>query len=116
MPVTDEEKKEYGEFLTKEIVDPLGCLKVAGQEVIWHYTTGAALICIIETGVLHATQVSCLNDSTEVRYASNVFKSALLDLKTDKSIHDEEELFLAEIVRFTSSEPALPVHIPSAWL
>jgi DUF2971 family protein len=36
---------------------------------LYHYTTGENLICIIEGGELWSTQIACLNDTAEVRYA-----------------------------------------------
>jgi len=35
--------------------------------IVWHYTSGPGLISIIESGTLYSTQVSCLNDATEIR-------------------------------------------------
>src|SRR5260221_7987449 len=36
---------------------------------LYHYTTGETLIRIIEAGKLLSTQIGCLNDTAEVRYA-----------------------------------------------
>ncbi len=36
---------------------------------LYHYTTGETLIRIIESGKLWSTQIGCLNDTAEVRYA-----------------------------------------------
>src|ERR1700732_5202949 len=36
---------------------------------LYHYTTGDNLIRIIESGKLWSTQITCLNDTAEVRYA-----------------------------------------------
>ena len=35
---------------------------------LYHYTTGTALIQIVKSGELWSTQLSCLNDVTELRY------------------------------------------------
>lgn len=35
---------------------------------VWHYTDGAGLVGILETGQIHFTQISCLNDALEHRY------------------------------------------------
>ena len=37
---------------------------------LYHYTTGENLINIITSGELWATHVACLNDATEIRYAT----------------------------------------------
>ena len=39
--------------------------------------TGSTLISIFESMSLYSTQLSCLNDSTELRYASRHFQQAL---------------------------------------
>jgi hypothetical protein len=48
------------------------------DETVWHYTRGESLIPIIDSGTLFATQASCLNDATELRYASRLLKEYLL--------------------------------------
>jgi hypothetical protein len=47
------------------------------EAIAWHYTSGPALISIIESGTIFATQVSCLNDATEIRYAATGLREAL---------------------------------------
>jgi hypothetical protein len=44
--------------------------------VLWHYTSGAALIDIIKSGTLYATQIACVNDTTEFRYSIELLKDA----------------------------------------
>jgi hypothetical protein len=114
MPVTEDEKKQYGDFVRANAV-ALGGLDVKPDQHIWHYTTGSALISIIQSGELYATQVSCLNDSTEVLYASNVLRNAFLNLQPE-SFSGEEAQLLTEIVKNgLSSTGQLPSHIPSRW-
>lgn len=45
--------------------------------VLWHYTDGTALIAIVETGSLWATQLSCLNDYSELSYAMRLVRREL---------------------------------------
>jgi hypothetical protein len=52
----------------------------APDKVVWHYTNGDGLIGIIESGSIFATQISCLNDSTEIRYSAMRLREALLAL------------------------------------
>jgi hypothetical protein len=82
------------------------------QEIIWHYTSGDALLGIVETGTLYATQVSCLNDSTEIRYAARLVRDAFMNVRSDT---EEESRFLERIVKATVEEPAAPTNLPSAW-
>ena len=45
-------------------------------EVVWHYTTGQGLLNILESKALWATQVSCLNDTSEYGFGSDILFSA----------------------------------------
>ncbi len=78
MPVQQEDLRAYDEFLVKQL-DVLGSV-FKEDKTLWHYTTGAGLQGILESGTIYATQVACLNDSTEIRYASSLFKKALISL------------------------------------
>jgi hypothetical protein len=40
---------------------------------LYHYTTGENLLHIIQSGELWATQAACLNDTTELIYATEEF-------------------------------------------
>jgi hypothetical protein len=46
-----EEAKEYTDFVIGQ-ANALKLIQVNPEEVVWHYTTGNALISIIETGTL----------------------------------------------------------------
>jgi hypothetical protein len=65
-----EEEAKSRVFFDQVIAD-LNCVipEAHYDEIVWHYTTGESLIEIIRTGSLFATQVACLNDTTELRYA-----------------------------------------------
>lgn len=58
------------------------------EQILWHYTTGAGLIGIVESGTIFPMQVSCLKDSTDGRYFSTRFRTALTEQL--KTIGDEE--------------------------
>jgi hypothetical protein len=114
MPLlTEEETKTYAAFITEQL-NSLGCLEVNLQDVVWHYTTGDALLSIVASDTLYATQVSCLNDSTELRYAAQLFRDAFLDLKNANTF-PEEAPYLERIIKTTAEEPALSPHLPSWW-
>jgi hypothetical protein len=76
MPVTEDEKRQYLEF-TKGIVGRLGSLDFRPDLTVWHYTNGAGLVGILQSGQIFATQVACLNDSTETLYAQRLYKAAV---------------------------------------
>lgn len=52
-------------------------------EVVWHYTTADGLLGILRTGTIYSTQVACLNDHTELNYGIDLFRIALLDLRSE---------------------------------
>jgi Protein of unknown function (DUF2971) len=74
--VTQDEFKAYTEFCTNQF-QVLGTPYVNPQEPLWHYTNGSALVEILRSGRLWSTQVSCLNDMTEVNYGSQMLGDAL---------------------------------------
>ena len=58
------DKDEYIKFVSDRL--PSFARPSSGE--VWHYTSGQALVAILNTGTLFSTQVSCLNDTLEQRY------------------------------------------------
>ena len=110
MPVTPEEQQKYIAF-AQGIVDRLKCLAVESTDIVWHYTSGDALISIVEAGILYSTQVACLNDSTEVLYATNLFREQLLALHGEGGLSSEETRFVENVIKNNTDQ----VKIPSDW-
>jgi hypothetical protein len=106
MPVTDEERSKYLNYVT-ELATKLKCLDVDKDERVWHYTTGDTLISILESGTLFATQVACLNDSTEVLYGSKLLREAFLALPPETATSEEERKLL-ERFKVDDSSPSEP--------
>jgi len=109
--ITSDEIQKYTTFIQEQI-NLLKVLEFNNQEVIWHYTSGDALLGVVETGTLYATQVSCLNDSTEIRYGEKLLRDAFMNIRTDAM---EEKVLLERIIRTTVEEPATPTNVGSAW-
>lgn len=80
MPVPNEEVQRYNAFVV-QLSRRLESVNIPLDTILWHYTTGAALTSIIETQSIFSTQVSCLNDATEIRYSSGLFRTALENLR-----------------------------------
>jgi len=106
--VTDTEKSRYYELVAAE-------LRSLAQPIpttpLWHYTSGAGLIAILKSSAIWSTHVSCLNDATEVLYATSLLTKAI-DERSAKSIprsHQESCLYDA-----LSSRLADGVHL-SRW-
>jgi hypothetical protein len=80
------------------------------DDIVWHYTTGAGLLAIIETGKIFATQVSCLNDATEIRYSASILRGVLTEIPmqiSDPQVGD----FLRKFAGFLEDDDELPNHM-----
>jgi len=75
--VTDDEKRRYSDYVLSEIRH----LAADPPAILWHYTSGTSLLGIIESGELWSTQVSCLNDSTEIGYSAGLLREALREFR-----------------------------------
>lgn len=93
----------------------LGSFDFDSEVLLWHYTTGAGLLGILESGAMYSTQVSCLNDSTEIRYAQLLFKNALTGVLS-KCIGDERvKKFLTRYMKLLEDSAMSPSHAPSPF-
>jgi len=54
--------------------------------VLWHYTSGDGLVAIIQSGELWTTQISCVNDSTELRYSTSLLLDVLRPKRMDREL------------------------------
>lgn len=88
MPVSAEENNRYLDFVRDQIA-LLNGMQIEGKQILWHYTTGEALIDIVRSGSLYSTQVSCLNDRTEIHYGTALLRDAFLEIQGQ--IHPPEE-------------------------
>src|SRR5215469_3361650 len=61
-------------------------------DMLWHYTSGAALIDIIKSGSLFATQIACVNDATEIRYSVEKLRAAFARRRLNATNPDEVTL------------------------
>ncbi len=78
------------------------------EQILWHYSTSAGLIGIVESGTIFATQVSCLNDSTESRYFSMNFRTALAERLG--SINDEStSRFVKKYMELLQDDDTTPI-------
>ena len=78
------------------------------NRLIWHYTTAAGLMGIVESGSIFATQVSCLNDATEIRYAAKRLRNALTDLSPEIVKDEECSAFVRRFVELLQDDDAAP--------
>jgi Protein of unknown function (DUF2971) len=80
------------------------------NDVVWHYTTGTSLISIIESGTIFATQVSCLNDATEIRYSAAILREVLSEMLETLSEDERVLTFLRTFISLLEDDDNLPNH------
>ena len=96
----------------KSQADALGCHNLDPNAVVWHYTTGAGLQGIIASGMIYATQVSCLNDSSEIRYPVLLLRRALLATLPKYAGTPGGEL-VKKYLGYLEENPDFPLHAPN---
>jgi len=114
MPVQPADLEKYQAFVIERI-KRLGCLEFDPETILWDYTSGPGLLEIIESGTINATQVACLNDSTEVRYAAKLYRDALIEVRTKNAKDPVANKFLTKVLELTQEDPAVPSHAPSRF-
>jgi Protein of unknown function (DUF2971) len=77
---------------------------------VWHYTRPESLIKMVESGTIFATQVSCLNDSSEVIYASRLLRRALEGLLESISLEPATKAFAVRFVQALEENVETPNH------
>ena len=87
--ITPEERATYTAFSTtmwRQLVRPL-------PETLWYYTNASTFGRILKTGEVWSTQISCLNDHSEFRYALRRLRD---EIKNYVGHGDEHIRFLAQ--------------------
>lgn len=116
MKVTPEQYDQYAGFVQQQ-AEKLNCVerKYAEDKILWHYTSGEALMNILQTGSIYATQVSCLNDTTEFQYSSHLYRDALLEVQKKGSHGAREDKLIEEILRDLIDSPEFPRTASGRW-
>ncbi len=97
--VTEDELNTYLRYINSEI-DRL-CPAVDGAKLpLWHYTDATGLLGIITSHQLRMTAVDCLNDSTEIAYAEDLYRKAIRRLKKAATCSAEGQAFLKRMLDF----------------
>ncbi len=98
-PITQEESQSYIDFRLEVVQDLLPNFQHSRPPVLWHYTSGDSLIKIIDSSTMWSTQVSCVNDQVELRYAQLMFYHALKEIKDQPSItHSPDHIYLLDFL------------------
>jgi Protein of unknown function (DUF2971) len=115
MQVSQEDEAQYQQFV-RELAESIGTFLIDPETTLWHYTTGSALLGILQTNTLYSTQVSCLNDSTEVRYASKLFRDSLSHQQTKYLQDNPEKLFIDQALSFFEEDSEAPNHVQQPYV
>lgn len=70
-----EEDDEWGRFVLHYLTSIAAHRALPPR--VYHYTTGAGLIGIIQSGTLRATQIACMNDAKELVHSVDELKAAI---------------------------------------
>jgi hypothetical protein len=107
MPIPADDLKSYDDFVT-EVALSLGSINksLPKGELLWHYTNGNALLSILASHTLFATQIACLNDSDEIMYASRQVRDSVSKMRFRCT--DSEWAFLS----YFASDPTYSTPLP----
>ena len=83
-------------------------MTIPPDTILWHYTNGQALLQIVDSMSIFSTQISCLNDATELRYASRLFQEALADLRNTIGADAAALKFLDGALSYFTENPEFP--------
>ena len=114
MPCTPEELEKFRRF-TQRVWAEAGLANFDWNKPIWHYTNGAGLLGIIESGAVRATHVAAVNDSTETVYATRLYREAITRMQVG---HADDQLaygFLQGVLDETVEAPDMPGHADSKF-
>ena len=109
MPVTAEENQKYQKFVSGKAQE-LGIFDFDPNTIIWHYTNGPGFLGILQSSRIYATQVSSLNDKTETKYASDLFKDAIKQVIEEKKDDPVASGFLQKVLEYVKDDPESPTH------
>lgn len=104
MSIPEEEKGRYQSFVL-EIAKELGAMRFPPETMLWHYTNGSSLIAILESMSIYSTQISCLNDATELKYGATLFHGALGKLRAETSNDQMAESLLDGAISHFKEDP-----------
>jgi Protein of unknown function (DUF2971) len=107
MPVTQQENDHYRDFVNRLAIQ-LGIFEVDQSRLIWHYTSGAGLLGILQSATLFATQVSALNDAKETNFATELYREAISALIGENQAEPTSVHFLRSVLKFVEEEPDNP--------
>jgi hypothetical protein len=109
MEITLEENEKYRRFVS-DVAREMSVFEFGRDDIVWHYTNGAGFLGILQSSTLFASQVSCLNDTTETKYATDLYKKAVAELIQERNEDQDAIGFLNKVLDYVKEEPDSPTH------
>jgi DUF2971 family protein len=109
MPVTPEENQRYFKFVSDK-ANEFGIFDYKPDTIVWHYTDGPGFLGIVQSSTIHATQVASLNDRSETKYATDLFKNSIKQVLETKKDDPTAQRFLQKVLEFAKDDPDIPTH------
>jgi hypothetical protein len=107
MPIPADEIQRHTNFIV-HLTGDLGATFIPQDAILWHYTNGPALLAIIDSMSIFSTHISCLNDTSELRYASRLFQEALSALRRKVEKDATALAFVDGALGYFKENPELP--------
>lgn len=107
MAIPNEETMRYTDFAI-QLAKDIGAIYVPPETVLWHYTNGNALISILDSMSIYSTQLSCLNDASELRYGSKLYRDALEAMRAEYSGDDMGSRLLDGALEYFKEDEGAP--------
>jgi hypothetical protein len=68
--------EKYRRFVS-DIAKEMGVFDFQPDQIVWHYTNGAAFLGILQSATLYATQVASLKDIRKTKYRTDLYRKQL---------------------------------------
>ena len=109
MAIPADELQRYTDF-SVELTRDLKSIAIPPDTILWHYTSGSGLLGIINSMSVFSTHISCLNDTSEFRYSSVLFREALASLRGSYETDPIALAFLDAAVGYFAENPDYPAY------
>jgi len=107
MAVPPDEVQLYMNFAVR-LTGELRSIDIPPDAILWHYTNGPALLAIVDSMSIFSTHISCLNDTSELRYGSRLVREAMASLRTTFEKGSPEHTFLDGALSHFQENPEFP--------
>ncbi len=83
-------------------------MEITPDTILWHYTNGAAFLAIVDSMSIFSSHISCLNDASELRYATKLLREALTALRQTVGAGETALSFINGALNYFQENPEFP--------